>query len=72
MITEGLRLLVVGMVSVFAFLMLMVIAMRVSAAVCAKLEGFFPEKTPPAPPPATGGSTEAEIALAIAVAKTRG
>jgi len=71
MITEGLRLLVVGMVSVFAFLMLMVIAMRVSAVVCAKLECFFPKKTPPAPL-ATGGNTEAEIALAVAVAKTRG
>lgn len=71
MITEGLRLLVVGMVSVFAFLMLMVIAMRVSAAVCAKLECFFPKKMPPAPL-AAGGNTEAEIALAVAVAKTRG
>ena len=57
----------VGMVSVFAFLTLMVAAMRVSAVVCAKLESFFPEKTP-----AAAGSTEAEIALAIVLAKTRG
>jgi Na+-transporting methylmalonyl-CoA/oxaloacetate decarboxylase gamma subunit len=71
MLTEGLRLLAVGMVSVFAFLTLMVGAMRLSAAVCAKLEAYFPEKTPPAPPGATGDS-EAEIALAIAVARTRG
>ena len=71
MMTEGLRLMAVGMVSVFAFLTLMVAAMRVSAAVCAKLESFFPEKATPLSSTAEG-NTEAEIALAIAVAKTRG
>ena len=70
MIDDGLIIMAVGMLVVFAFLALMVISMRFMSNFVLK---FFPEKEEPAPvrraAPAAAGD-DAELAVAIAAAAT--
>lgn len=68
MIDDGLIIMAVGMLVVFAFLALMVISMRFMSNFVLK---FFPEKEEPTPvrraaPAAAGDDTELAIAIAAA------
>jgi len=67
MILEGLRLMVVGMFTVFAFLTLLVGLMKASALFFEKFADRFPEETKAEPAKARAGNDE-EIALVIALA----
>ncbi|MBT3278692.1 MAG: sodium pump decarboxylase subunit gamma [Phycisphaerales bacterium] len=66
--TQGFVFLVVGMGTVFLFLLLMVLTMNLSGKICM----LFPEPVveEPAPRPAAGGA-EAEIAAVIAIARAQ-
>ena len=65
---EGLRLMAVGMITVFAFLTLLVAMMQASAAFFEANEHRFPDDTDEST--SSGGSThDDEIAVAIAVAE---
>ena len=66
MVLEGVRLMAVGMFTVFAFLTLLVGAMHAMAAFVAANADRFPEEAPE--PTGAARSNEGEIALAIAVA----
>lgn len=61
---EGLVLLVVGMGTVFAFLILLVLAMQSAAAFFRKFAHLFPEET--AKPAAPASDPVAAIAVALA------
>ncbi len=63
---EGFVLLVIGMVTVFAFLQLMVCVMNLSAKFFIKLAARCPE-----PQPAAAGADLTPIAVAIAAVKAR-
>ena len=68
MIAEGFRLMVVGMVTVFAFLTLLVALMRASTAFFEKFADRFPEEAASDKPSSASRDHGDEIALAIAVA----
>lgn len=75
MLAEGVRLMVVGMFTVFAFLTLLVGVMKASAAFFAAFEAHFPEDEPEAPRGRTaraGGDEAIALVLALAEAKRRG
>ena len=64
---EGVRLMVVGMTTVFAFLGLLVAAMHLQAAVVAR---WLTDDDAPRPPP-PGGDDDAELAVVLAVVAAR-
>ncbi len=67
-VTQGLVFLLVGMGTVFLFLIIMVITMNLSGKFCK----LFPEPIVEAPAPrAAAGGAEAEIAAAIAIARAQ-
>ena len=70
MIEEGVRLMVVGMFTVFAFLTLLVGLMAGSTAFFEAFAHRFPEEAAEAPERTRTGN-DAEIALALAVAEAR-
>jgi sodium pump decarboxylase gamma subunit len=73
MITEGLRLMAVGMFTVFAFLTLLVGLMKVSAAFFEKFADRFPEEALGESAVARlGNDSEVALALAVAEAHRRG
>ncbi|MDD3275705.1 MAG: OadG family protein [Kiritimatiellales bacterium] len=65
---EGLVLMVVGMGTVFAFLVLLVVAMQLSAKFFTKFAYLFPEAAPKNSKPAAVADFS-EIAVAIAAVK---
>lgn len=69
MIDEGLIIMAVGMLVVFAFLAIMVFSMRSMSGLILK---FFPEKEEPVPVrrAAAAVADDSELAVAIAVAHT--
>lgn len=68
MVSDGIIIMAVGMLVVFAFLAIMVIMMRFMSSYILK---FFPETNlVPAKPETTDGN-EAELAVAIAVTYTK-
>jgi len=67
---QGVVLMVIGMATVFAFLVLMIIAMNSSAAFFRKFAHLFPE-APAAAPRKGGASQETEIAVALAAIKAK-
>ena len=72
MITNGLVLMVIGMATVFAFLVLMIVAMNSSAAFFRKFAHLFPEPQPAsAPKKAAAADPSAEIAVALAAIKAK-
>lgn len=71
MMMEGVRLMVVGMITVFAFLTLLVGMMKTSAVFFERFAHRFPEDPAPESPVSRGGPGDEEIALAIAVAEAR-
>lgn len=68
MLTEGFRLMAVGMFTVFAFLTLLVGMMRASAAFFEANAHRFPEAEPSDPRPARAGNEE-ELAVVLALAE---
>ena len=68
MILEGLRLMAVGMFTVFAFLTLLVGVMKGSAVFFERFADRFPEDTPQESKAIQAGN-DAEVALAIVVAE---
>jgi oxaloacetate decarboxylase gamma subunit len=73
LVAEGLKFMVLGMTTVFLFLILMVIVLNFQAKMIAK---YFPAK-PPAPPPSRAGNmtaaddTEVVAAIIAAIRKYR-
>jgi sodium pump decarboxylase gamma subunit len=70
MVAEGLRLMAVGMFTVFAFLILLVGLMELSAAFFERTVHWFAEDEP-ASDPSTPGGNEDEVAVAIALAEAK-
>jgi sodium pump decarboxylase gamma subunit len=68
---QGIVLMVIGMVTVFAFLVLLIVAMNRSAAFFRKFAHLFPEETAVAAKPVAGADPLAEIAVALAVIKSK-
>jgi Na+-transporting methylmalonyl-CoA/oxaloacetate decarboxylase gamma subunit len=64
LLMQGVVLLVIGMATVVAFLVLMIIAMNCSAGFCRKFSHLFPEESAPS----TGPSGDATAAIAVALA----
>lgn len=72
LLTQGFTLMVIGMATVFAFLVLLIVAMSSSAAFFSKFAHLFPEETVAAPKkaaPAVDPSAEIAVALAAIRAK---
>ncbi|AQQ72473.1 oxaloacetate decarboxylase subunit gamma [Limihaloglobus sulfuriphilus] len=65
---EGLQLMAAGMIVVFCFLVLMVFAMNISAAVLKRLAKYFPEEQPAQ---SGGGADNSIIAAVIAAARAQ-
>ena len=72
MLMDGLRLMAVGMITVFAFLSLLVGMMSASAAFFEANAHRFPDDADDAPTTGTGNNEEIAIALAVAEASRRG
>ncbi len=78
MIMDGVVLMCVGMLTVYLFLILMIYVMKGQAVFFQKFAHWFPEEAPvqahkkAAPKAGAGapGSHDAEVALAVAIAKT--
>lgn len=70
---NGLVLMVIGMATVFAFLVLMVFAMNCSAAFFRKFAHLFPEEQPAAPKKKNIAAVDpvAEVAVALAAIKAK-
>lgn len=66
---QGLVLLIVGMATVFAFLVLMVAAMNLAAAFFKKYAHLFPEEQPAVAAPKQDVGAEIAVALAAIRAK---
>jgi sodium pump decarboxylase gamma subunit len=69
MIMEGLRLMAVGMITVFAFLTLLVGMMKASAAFFEKFADRFPEEEHPEKSSRSSADRDGEIALVLAIAE---
>ena len=73
MMLEGVRLMAVGMFTVFAFLSLLVGIMSAMASLVEANAHRFPEEPPEVRPPAAGrGDDDVALALALADAMRRG
>ena len=68
-IMDGVYLMVIGMATVFTFLVLLILAMNGSAAFFRKFAHLFPEETSSKAAPATDPSAQIAIALAAIKAK---
>ncbi len=72
MITNGLVLMVIGMATVFSFLVLMILAMNCSAAFFRRFAHLFPEsQAAPAPQKNSQADPTVEIAVALAAIKAK-
>jgi sodium pump decarboxylase gamma subunit len=69
LLMQGVVLMVIGMATVFAFLVLMIIAMSCSAGFCRKFAHLFPEESESSTAPS--GDAVAEIAVALAAIKAK-
>lgn len=70
LLMQGVVLMIIGMATVFAFLVLMILAMSCSAGFCRKFAHLFPEEAAPA---SSSGAADpvAEIAVALAAIKAK-
>lgn len=72
LLMQGVTLMVIGMATVFAFLVLLILAMSGSAAFFSKFAHLFPEETAAAPKKTTPASDPtAEIAVALAAIRAK-
>ncbi len=69
LLMQGVVLMVIGMATVFAFLVLMIVAMNCSAAFFRKFAHLFPEETAPAK--SGGADPMAAVAVALAAIKAK-
>lgn len=70
LLMQGIVLMIIGMATVFSFLVLMIITMNCSAGFCKKFAHLFPEEAPPASKKAATDPV-AEIAVALAAIKAK-
>ena len=68
---QGVVLMVIGMATVFAFLVLLILSMNVSAAFFRKFAHLFPEEIKAAKPAAAAADPSAEIAVALAAIRAK-
>ena len=72
LLMQGLGLMVIGMTTVFVFLIVLIQAMNLSAALSRKLERFFPEEAPSeARRPAAARDETEEIAVVLAAVRAK-
>ncbi len=71
LLMQGIVLMVIGMATVFAFLVLLILAMNGSAAFFRKFAHLFPEEQVQAPRAAQAADPMAEIAIALAAIKAK-
>lgn len=71
LLMQGIVLMVIGMATVFAFLVLLILAMNGSAAFFRKFAHLFPEEPVEAPRAAQAADPMAEIAIALAAIKAK-
>ena len=71
LLMQGLVLMVIGMATVFAFLVLLIWSMSTSAAFFRKFAHLFPEAEPGARQPVAAGDPAAEIAVVLAAIRAK-
>ncbi len=71
LLMQGLVLMVIGMATVFSFLVLLILAMNGSAAFFRKFAHLFPEEVTPPAKAAPAVDPVAEIAVALAAIKAK-
>jgi sodium pump decarboxylase gamma subunit len=71
LLMQGLVLMVIGMATVFAFLMLLIVSMSTSAVFFRKFSHLFPEEAPAAQKPVAAGDPAAEIAVVLAAIRAK-
>ncbi len=71
LLMQGVVLMVIGMATVFAFLVLMILSMNGSAAFFRKFAHLFPDEVKAAPKAKTVADPLAEIAVALATIKSK-
>ena len=71
LLMQGVTLMVIGMATVFAFLVLLIVAMNSSAGFFKKFAHLFPEETVEAPKKAAAVDPSAEIAVALAAIRAK-
>lgn len=71
LLMQGVVLMVIGMATVFAFLVLMIVAMNSSATFFRKFAHLFPEEQAAAPKSKAATDPVAEIAVALAAIKAK-
>lgn len=69
--TQGIVLMVIGMATVFAFLVLLILAMSGSAAFFSKFAHLFPEEQKAAPKAKVATDPVADIAVALAAIRAK-
>ncbi len=68
---QGVVLMIIGMASVFAFLVLMILAINSSAGFFRKYAHLFPEEHPAVPKKTTLTNPDVEIAVALAAIRAK-
>ena len=71
LLMQGVTLMVIGMATVFSFLVLLILAMNGSAVFFSKFAHLFPEEVVAAPKAAATTDPVAEIAVALAAIKAK-
>jgi len=71
LLMQGIVLMVIGMATVFSFLVLMIVAMNSSAAFFRKFAHLFPEEVPTPVKAASSVDPVTEIAIALAAIKAK-
>ena len=71
LLMQGIVLMVIGMATVFSFLVLLIVAMNGSAAFFRKFAHLFPEEAPTPAKAASSVDPVAEIAVALAAIKAQ-
>ncbi len=71
LLMQGATLMVIGMATVFAFLVLLILAMNGSAVFFKKFAHLFPEETAAAPKKQAASDPTAEIAVALAAIRAK-
>ncbi|RKX43719.1 MAG: oxaloacetate decarboxylase subunit gamma [Verrucomicrobia bacterium] len=71
LLMQGIVLMVIGMATVFSFLVLMIVAMNSSAAFFRKFAHLFPEEVPTPAKAASSVDPVTEIAIALAAIKAK-
>lgn len=71
LLMQGIVLMVIGMATVFSFLVLLILCMNASAAFFRRFAGLFPDEEQASPKSAASGDPVAEIAVALAAIRAK-